>query len=268
MPPAIISAALVSAAVGAVVAAVSGGNILKGALLGAVGGAIGGAFLGAGGTAGGAASATGEVAAASSLGAATEPVASLSMSGMESAAASGGMGAATEPVSSLAEFGGSTAGATPAPVATSSTGLGPQVTQTGVGEIGPSSALSEPVSSSGLSQTGADSGLFNAAKDSQLANEAIGAKAILGYTEAAQPTALESMYERIFGNDGFMSKPGNRGPVGSALQGFANGATTQKVLDARRAEEERRIANAKFGTQTSRFAPVGLVASAKTPYRG
>jgi hypothetical protein len=76
------------------------------------------------------------------------------------------------------------------------------------------------------------------------------------------PTPIESMWERVFGKDVF------KGLAGSALQGFASGANQQKLLEARQAEIENNRANARFGTQTSRFAPVGLVATAKTPYKG
>jgi hypothetical protein len=270
MPPAIISTVLISAAIGAVTAAVTGGNILKGALFGAVGGAIGGAFLGAG------AGATTQP-AGSALGLATEPVSSLAASGAE-AAASGAVSGVGEggfsgfvgesswaPTGGNALDFGSSAGNVAAPTVS-------QVSGTGLSQSGMNGALSEPVASMGISEpvqstlaTTGDSALFNGAKDSQLANTQLGIEPSMA---VKQPSTIESMWERVFGKDGMMEKPMFKGLAGSALQGYASGANQQKLLDERKAEIDRARANAKFGTQTSRFAPVGLVATAKTPYKG
>jgi hypothetical protein len=267
MPPALITPILISAAIGAVTAAVTGGNILKGALFGAVGGAIGGAFLGAGAAGGtGAATAAEGAVGGSAMGAATEPVTSLAMSGVgEGAAAT--MGAATEPVSSAFEFGNAASNASNVAAPTVS-----QVSGTGLSQSGMNGALSEPVASMGISEpvqstlaTTGDSALFNGAKDSQLANTQLGIEPSMA---VKQPSTIESMWERVFGKDGMMEKPMFKGLAGSALQGYASGANQQKLLDERKAEIDRARANAKFGTQTSRFAPVGLVATAKTPYKG
>jgi hypothetical protein len=267
MPPALITPILISAAIGAVTAAVTGGNILKGALFGAVGGAIGGAFLGAGAAGGtGAATAAEGALGGSAMGAATEPVTSLAMSGVgEGAAAT--MGAATEPVSSAFEFGNAASNASNVAAPTVS-----QVSGTGLSQSGMNGALSEPVASMGISEpvqstlaTTGDSALFNGAKDSQLANTQLGIEPSMA---VKQPSTIESMWERVFGKDGMMEKPMFKGLAGSALQGYASGANQQKLLDERKAEIDRARANAKFGTQTSRFAPVGLVATAKTPYKG
>jgi hypothetical protein len=267
MPPALITPILISAAIGAVTAAVTGGNILKGALFGAVGGAIGGAFLGAGAAGGtGAATAAEGALGGSAMGAATEPVTSLAMSGVgEGAAAT--MGAATEPVSSAFEFGNAASNASNVAAPTVS-----QVSGTGLSQSGMNGALSEPVASMGISEpvqstlaTTGDSALFNGAKDSQLANTQLGIEPSMA---VKQPSTIESMWERVFGKDGMMEKPIFKGLAGSALQGFASGANQQKLLDERKAEIDRNRANARFGTQTSRFAPVGLVATAKTPYKG
>jgi hypothetical protein len=267
MPPALITPILISAAIGAVTAAVTGGNILKGALFGAVGGAIGGAFLGAGAAGGtGAATAAEGALGGSAMGAATEPVTSLAMSGVgEGAAAT--MGAATEPVSSAFEFGNAASNASNVAAPTVS-----QVSGTGLSQSGMNGALSEPVASMGISEpvqstlaTTGDSALFNGAKDSQLANTQLGIEPSMA---VKQPSTIESMWERVFGKDGMMEKPMFKGLAGSALQGYASGANQQKLLDERKAEIDRNRANAKFGTQTSRFAPVGLVATAKTPYKG
>jgi hypothetical protein len=267
MPPALITPILISAAIGAVTAAVTGGNILKGALFGAVGGAIGGAFLGAGAAGGtGAATAAEGALGGSAMGAATEPVTSLAMSGVgEGAAAT--IGAATEPVSSAFEFGNAASNASNVAAPTVS-----QVSGTGLSQSGMNGALSEPVASMGISEpvqstlaTTGDSALFNGAKDSQLANTQLGIEPSMA---VKQPSTIESMWERVFGKDGMMEKPMFKGLAGSALQGYASGANQQKLLDERKAEIDRNRANAKFGTQTSRFAPVGLVATAKTPYKG
>jgi hypothetical protein len=267
MPPALITPILISAAIGAVTAAVTGGNILKGALFGAVGGAIGGAFLGAGAAGGtGAATAAEGALGGSAMGAATEPVTSLAMSGVgEGAAAT--IGAATEPVSSAFEFGNAASNASNVAAPTVS-----QVSGTGLSQSGMNGALSEPVASMGISEpvqstlaTTGDSALFNGAKDSQLANTQLGIEPSMA---VKQPSTIESMWERVFGKDGMMEKPIFKGLAGSALQGFASGANQQKLLDERKAEIDRNRANARFGTQTSRFAPVGLVATAKTPYKG
>jgi hypothetical protein len=261
MPPALLTPILISAAIGAVTAAITGGNILKGALLGAVGGAIGGAFLGAGAAGGtGAATAAEGALSGSALGTATEPVTSLAMSGVGEGAA---MGAATEPVSSAFEFSNAASGASnvAAPAATV-----PQVSGTGLSQSGMNGALSEPVTSMGisdpvqstLSQGGSNTGFYDGGAMEPATN--------MGSIK--QPSAIESMWERVFGKDGAMSQPGTRGLVGSALQGYSSGANQQKLLDARQEEIYRARDNAKFGTQTSRFAPVGLVATAKTPYKG
>jgi hypothetical protein len=264
MPPALLTPILISAAVGAVTAAISGGNILKGALLGAVGGAIGGAFLGAGATGGtGAATAAEGALGGSAMGAATEPVTSLAMSGVgEGAAAT--MGAATEPVSSAFEFSNAASNASnvAAPAAAA-----PQVSSTGLSQPSMNGALSEPVTSMGisdpvqstLSQGGSNSGFYDGGATEPVSSMTGSIK---------QPSTIESMWERVFGKDGMMEKPMFKGLAGSALQGYASGANQQKLLDERKAEIDRNRANAKFGTQTSRFAPVGLVATAKTPYKG
>jgi hypothetical protein len=263
MPPALITPILISAAIGAVTAAVTGGNILKGALFGAVGGAIGGAFLGAGAGASTTAATAAEGAlGGSAMGAATEPVTSLAMSGVgEGAAAT--MGAATEPMSSAFEFGNAaqSAGNVAAPAATA-----PQVSGTGLSQSGMNGALSEPVTSMGISepvqatlgQGGSNTGFYDGGAMEPASN--------MGSIK--QPSTIESMWERVFGKDGMMEKPMFKGLAGSALQGYASGANQQKLLDERKAEIDRNRANARFGTQTSRFAPVGLVATAKTPYKG
>jgi hypothetical protein len=126
--------------------------------------------------------------------------------------------------------------------------------------------ISEPVQST-LATTG-DSALFNGAKDSQLASTQLGMEPATTMGAIKQPSTIESMWERVFGKDGMMEKPIFKGLAGSALQGFASGANQQKLLDERKAEIDRNRANARFGAQTSRFAPVGLVATAKTPYKG
>jgi hypothetical protein len=262
MPPALITPILISAAIGAVTAAVTGGNILKGALFGAVGGAIGGAFLGTGAAGGtGAATAAEGALGGSALGAATEPVASLAMSGVGEGAALSGM--ATEPVSSAFEFSNATqaAGNVAAPTAAA-----PQVSSTGLSQSGMNGALSEPVASMGISepvqstlgQGGSNTGFYDGGAMEPASN--------MGSIK--QPSTIESMWERVFGKDGVMEKPMFKGLAGSALQGYASGANQQKLLDERKAEIDRNRANARFGTQTSRFAPVGLVATAKTPYKG
>lgn len=273
MPPAIITAALVSAAVGAVTAAVTGGNILKGALLGAVGGAVGATFLGAG-TAGaastaGTAGAAGEV-ATSVAGDAMLPGA-LGVDGVAmSTAPLPGTALASAPFESgLDMASGVRESAVAAPSSTSTLGsagvdsaLGGSVQGTGIGVEAPQA----------LYQGSGESGLFNAAKDSQLASAQLGlgpdASPVSAAVPATQPSAIESMWDRVFGKDGYMDRPGSRGLVGAGLQGMAQGANTQKLLDARREQEERARQNAKFGTQTSRFAPVGLVSKATDPYRG
>jgi hypothetical protein len=272
MPPALITPILISAAIGAVTAAVTGGNILKGALFGAVGGAIGGAFLGS-------ASGAATQPAGSALGLATEPVSSLAASGAE-AAASGAAGAsegafsgfvgesAWAPTGGEALDFGSSAGNVAAPTVS-------QVSGTGLSQPSVSGALSDPVASMGISEpvqstlaTTGDSALFNGAKDSQLASTQLGMEPATTMGAIKQPSTIESMWERVFGKDGVMEKPMFKGLAGSALQGYASGANQQKLLDERKAEIDRNRANARFGTQTSRFAPVGLVATAKTPYKG
>lgn len=272
MPPAILTPVLISAAVGAVTAAISGGNILKGALLGAVGGAIGAQFLGAGsGASSGAATAGGGAGelAGSAMGAATEPVASIATSAGTEGAFTGFVGEApwTPSGSGPMDFGAS-AGNVAAPAAEASTGLS-QSANTTLSEIGPSSTLGEPVQAS-LTQSG-ETGIFNAAKDSQLANAELGLgpdlRAVSPAMPATEPSAIETMWDRVFGKDGFLDKPGTRGLVGSALQGTASGMNQQKLLDARRAEIENNRQNARFGTQTSRFAPVGLVSRAAKTYK-
>lgn len=278
MPAALLTPILISAAVGAVTAAISGGNILKGALLGAVGGAIGATFLGAGaGASSGAATAGGGAGelAGSALGSATEPVASLGMaSGGAEGAFSGFVGEAPWTASSggALDFGSAATSGVSAPTSLSDmaqTTLGPVGGQTTLG--GPMSAEIGVQAPQTMYQGSGDSSLFNAAKDSQLANAQLGLPADTSMTGAAVPatsqSTIETMWDRVFGKDGMLDKPGTRGLVGSALKGFADGANQQKLLDARKAEIEGNRQNARFGTQTSRFAPVGLVSRAAKTYK-
>lgn len=277
MPPAVITAALVSAAVGAVTAAVTGGNILKGALLGAVGGAVGATFLGAGAGASGAATAgggAGEI-AGTALGTATEPVASIGMaSGGAEGAFTGFVGEAPWTASSggALDFGSATATGVSAPTSLS------DMAQTTLGSTGGETAIGGPVAPElgaqapqTIYQGSPDTSLFNAAKDSQLANEQLGLPADSTMTGPAmpttQPSAIESMWDRVFGKDGALNRPWANGLVGQALKGAAGGMAEQKKIDFLRQQEELKRQNARFGTQTSRFTPVGLASRATQPYK-
>lgn len=278
MPPAVITAALVSAAVGAVTAAVTGGNILKGALLGAVGGAVGATFLGAGaGASSGAATAgggAGEI-AGTALGTATEPVASIGMaSGGAEGAFTGFVGEAPWAPSGggALDFGSATPAGVQAPTSLSDmaqTTLAPTGGETTLGgPVAPELSAQAPQP---IYQGSSDTSLFNAAKDSQLANEQLGLPADSAMTGPAmpvtQPSAIESMWDRVFGKDGALDRPWANGLVGQALKGAAGGMAEQKKLDFLRQQEELKRQHARFGTQTSRFTPVGLASRATQPYK-
>lgn len=279
MPPAVITAALVSAAVGAVTAAVTGGNILKGALLGAVGGAVGSAFLGAGAGASSGAVA-GDAVLPGALGvdgamASTGAIEGTALAASEAAgAASGFVGEAPWTASSggALDFGSAVPAGVQAPTSLSDmaqTTLGSPVGETTLG--GPVAPELSAQASQPIYQGASDTSLFNAAKDSQLANEQLGLPADSTMTgpamPATQPSAIESMWDRVFGKDGALDRPWANGLVGQALKGAAGGMAEQKKLDFLRQQEELRRQNARFGTQTSRFTPVGLASRATQSYK-
>lgn len=278
MPPAVITAALVSAAVGAVTAAVTGGNILKGALLGAVGGAVGSAFLGAGAGASGAAA--GDAVLPGALGvdgamASTGAIEGTALAASEAAgAASGFVGEApwTPSGGGALDFGSAVPAGVQAPTSLSDmaqTTLAPTGGETTLGgPVAPELSAQAPQP---IYQGSSDTSLFNAAKDSQLANEQLGLPADSAMTGPAmpvtQPSAIESMWDRVFGKDGALDRPWANGLVGQALKGAAGGMAEQKKLDFLRQQEELKRQHARFGTQTSRFTPVGLASRATQPYK-
>jgi hypothetical protein len=262
MPAALLTPVLISAAVGAVTAAISGGNILKGALLGAVGGAIGGMFMGAGAAPTSAATSAMETTAASGLASGVEGAAGATVPAASEGAFSGFVGEAPWVAS-----GGGPMEFTQAASNVSAPATAVPSTSTGIAEAPTTSGLASSGGHTGINVIPEYSGL-----GPDVTNTGVGVPDALNRAgdsmQVKQPSAIESMWERVFGKDGAMEKPMFRGLAGSALQGYASGANQQKLLDARKEEIENSRANARFGTQTSRFAPVGLVATAKTPYRG
>jgi energy-converting hydrogenase Eha subunit A len=269
MPAALITPILISAAIGAVTAAVTGGNILKGALFGAVGGAIGGAFLGAG-----ASGATGAAAEGAALGGTSASAgigapafnAGMDAALIDTAAGATGVGAPSA-MSGMASIpfessftqsaGASSAGNVQAPSA--STAISEGASNTGQLSAPVQAEIGVKAPQTTLGQGGSNTGFYDGGSMEPVSSAAGNVRV---------PTRLESMAEFVFGKDGMFSKDGimnqqwSNGLAGNAFKGLAGGLAEQKKIDFLREQEERKRQNARFGTQTSRFTPVGLVATA------